>query len=69
MIVDHCPALDNLSLTIYPFKAYQYVTYVISICIVFLQYRKKESNNLNVCWPRVAPSCPNPVLGLSKTWS
>ena len=40
------------------------MAYVISTCIVFLQYRKEESNNLNVRWPLVAPSCPSPVLGL-----
>ena len=50
MIVDHCPALDNLSLTMHR---------------VFTE----ENNNLNVRWPRVAPSCPSPVLGFGKTWS
>ena len=34
MIVDHCPALDNLSLTVYPFRPISIS--LIFICIVFL---------------------------------
>ena len=35
MIVDHYPALDNLSLTIYALQAYWFVAYVISTCAFF----------------------------------
>ena len=49
------------------------IRHVCGLCDIHLhrvlQYRKEESNNLNVRWPRVAPSCPSPVLGFGETWS
>ena len=39
MIVDHCPALDNLAIIICPLQAYWYVAYMYetSNCMVLLQ--------------------------------